>query len=284
MKKLIISAVLLLASCIPASAQLDTTTIPILPQWLVVINSWGTPACYLTSAIGVANSLLTITVSHGSFNCLDLSHNPMTQPWQAGALISPFNFKHGTISMRGTSAGLGVHSGISFLGDVSCMSSSTCTTTIPYNEADYSEVKPAIGGLTMVYQNYLLNSGGQSGTATVTDAYVNPHVYTMILDTNQITYIVDGVTTNTFSISPIPDNMNVYISTQMDVISGGVPNPANFPETTTVDYVRVSSSTTVTLDSTGAVPIANANLFDEEFNEGNKIIAQGVTVKGATIQ
>ena len=173
---------------------------------------------------------------------------PARKDWTGGTIYAKsFNFLYGSIEARIKSAGNGVHSGLLWMMASGCQPimyrhSNWCNQTWPNpnNEIDIAEIKPASGGLTTVYQNFLGDAGKwHDGSGRTTDVSRNWHVYRLDWSPSSLVFSIDGVATTTFTTEIPYRPMFPIVSTEFEDGSGGVPNPAAFPQTIQVDYVRV---------------------------------------------
>lgn len=236
-------------SClVQAQSGLDTT------KWTAVDGAWidqpnGDQICNLQSAVTVSDGVLTLTAKHQTVVCPGgIDYGPYRRDWTGGTVYAKsFSFLYGSIEARIKSAGYGVHSGLLWLMGSGCQPimykhSNWCNHTWPNpnNEIDIAEIKPASGGLTTVYQNFLGDTGVWHDSSAITsDVSQNWHVYRLDWSASSLVFSIDGVATTTFD-SEIPSRpMFPIISTEFEDASGGKPNPADFPQTIQVDYVKV---------------------------------------------
>jgi beta-glucanase (GH16 family) len=110
----------------------------------------------------------------------------------------------------------------------------------PNNEIDVAEMKPASGGLTTVYQNFFGDAAKwHDGSGQTTDVSQNWHVYRLDWSASALVFSIDGVATTKFTTEIPYRPMFPIISMEIENGSGGRPDPAAFPQTMQVDYVRV---------------------------------------------
>jgi beta-glucanase (GH16 family) len=223
-------------------------------QWIAVDQGWidlpnGDQICNLQSAVSVANGVLTLTARNQTVKCAGgRDYGPAEKRWSGGTVYTrSFNFLYGSIEARIKSAGYGVHSGLLRMMGSGCQPimyqySNWCDKTWPKpnNEIDIAEIKPGLGGLTTVYQNFFDdNAVWHDGSGTTSDVSRNWHVYRLEWSPASLVFKIDGVATTVFT-SQVPYRpMFPIISTEFEDGSGGKPNPAAFPQTIQVDYVRV---------------------------------------------
>jgi beta-glucanase (GH16 family) len=236
------------ACLLHAQSGLDTA------KWVAVDGGWidkpnGDEVCNLPSAVQVSGGVLTLTAEHRQTQCAGgADYGPADKQWTGGTVYTrSFNFLYGSIEARNQSAGYGVHSGLLWMMGAGCQPvmykhSYWCNHTwpVPNNEIDIAEMKPASGGLTTVYQNFLGDSGKwHDGSATTTDVSKGWHVYRLDWTPTALSFSVDGFVTTRFDREIPYRPMFPIISTEFEDRSGGVPDPSAFPQTIQVDYVRV---------------------------------------------
>jgi hypothetical protein len=252
MKRFLISALLVFPCLSCRRTELDNA------KWVAVDNGWinqpnNDQVCNLPANVSVANGLLTLTARHQTVTCAGgVNYGPAVKHWTGGTIYAKsFNFLYGSIEARIKSAGYGVHSGLLWMMGSGCQSimyqhSGWCNGTWPNpnNEIDIAEIKPGVSGnLTTVYQNFFDDhSAWHDGNGTTTDVSRNWHVYRLDWSSSALIFKIDGVATTTFTTN-IPYRAQFpIISTEFENASGGVPDPATFPQTIQVDYVRVWNS------------------------------------------
>lgn len=122
------------------------------------------------------------------------------------------------------------------------------------NELDLTEVQSGAG--TQPFQNSFDSSTAVESTCrpTVTDVTANYHIYTFTWTPTSITWLVDGSQTCQFTTStlipkqPMMLIMNVAVGGSL----GGTVNNGTLPQSTTVDYMRVTQN--------------GVTVFDDEFS------------------
>ena len=83
-------------------------------------------------------------------------------------------------------------------------------------------------------------SGNPGCSATTSDVSANWHTYSLIWAAGSLTWQIDGSTTCTVT-SAVPSHpMFLLINTAMGGIGGGTINPSTLPQSSSIDYVRVS--------------------------------------------
>ncbi len=241
---------LVVFSCLLVHAQsgLDTT------KWGVVDGAWidrpnRDQICNLASAVAVADGVLTLTAQHETVLCKGgVDYGPSKKEWTGGTIYAKsFNFLYGSIEARIKSAGWGVHSGLLWMMGSGCQPilyqhSYWCNHTWPNpnNEIDIAEIKPKPGGLTTVYQNFFGDSAKwHDGNGKTTDVSQNWHVYRLDWSASELVFSIDGVATTKFNMEIPYRPMFPIVSTEFENDAAGAPDPAAFPQTIQVDYVRV---------------------------------------------
>jgi len=240
---------LLSFSClVHAQSGLDTS------KWAAVDGGWidkpnADQICNLASAVSVSGGVLTLTARRQTVVCKGgIDYGPAKREWTGGSIYAKsFNFLYGSIEARVKSAGYGVHAGPLWMMGSGCQPimyqhSNWCNHTWPNpnNEIDIAEMKPASGGLTTVYQNFFGDSAKwHDGSGKTTDVSKNWHVYRLDWSPSSLVFSIDGVATTKFTTEIPYRPMFPIISTEFEDGSGGRPDPAAFPQTIQVDYVRV---------------------------------------------
>jgi beta-glucanase (GH16 family) len=227
---------------------LDTT------KWVAVDNQWinkpnNDQICNLSSAVSVSGGILTLTARRQTVTCKGgIDYGPASKDWTGGTVYArSFHFLYGSIEARIKSAGVGVHSGLLWTMGSGCQAimyqhSYWCNHTWPNpnNEIDIAEMKPGVShDLTTVYQNFLDDGHTwHNGSGSTTDVSQNWHVYRLEWSASSLVFKIDGVATTTFKTNIPYVPMFPIISMEVEP-TGGVGDPATFPQTIRVDYVRV---------------------------------------------
>ena len=211
-----------------------------------------------------------------------------------------FNFLYGTLDVRAKMPGQNTWPAIWLLGN-DCQTSNvtsadnigTCNWDAPGSEeVDMAEF---LGGTSKTGVNEQIHStvlGNPGCSATVTDASLNYHVYTLVWTPTSIVWKIDGVTTCTQNVSishPLFLMMNTALTS-----TGSVSSQQNM----SVDYVRVTPYSSGTADT--QTPSAPTNLMatpasstqinltwtastDNVGVTGYNIYVNGATTKTATV-
>jgi beta-glucanase (GH16 family) len=272
MKRFLIPVLFVLACSSCRQSRFDTA------KWVAVDSGWinqpnNDEICNLPANVSVANGLLTLTARHQTVTCAGgVNYGPAMKHWTGGTIYAKsFSFLYGSIEARIKSAGYGVHSGLLWMMGSGCQSmmyqySGWCNGTWPNpnNEIDIAEIKPGVSGnLTTVYQNFFDDhSTWHDGNGTTTDVSQNWHVYRLEWSPSVLVFKIDGVATTTFTTN-IPYRAQCpIISTEFENGSGGVPDPAKFPQTIQVDYVRAWNA-------------AGDLIFSDDFDNPTTVSARG---------
>jgi len=270
MRRLIVFAVL---CCGLYTAQVQSQTNLDKTKWTAVDGGWIDEPnhdliCNLPGNVSAAGGILTLTAKSvpSGVSCRGgVDYGPAKRYFTGGTIYTTsFNFKYGKISARIKSAGYGVHSGLLWMMGSGCQSimykhSYWCNHTWPNpnNEIDIAEIKPAFEpSLTVVSQNLFNADGWQVGFGKTTNVQTNWHVYTLIWTPNSLKFQIDGVTTTKMTKGVPSREMFPIISEEVEIEKDGrgAPDPATFPQTIKVDYVRV-------WDTKGKM------IFDDEFDD-----------------
>lgn len=222
------------------------------PEW-VAMNRHGDYSnselqCYLPANVSIANSLLSIVSQVQTQTCGDSTHAPSQWNYTSGMVQwKSFNFTYGTVEFRAKMAGgQGPWPAVWMLG-ANCQASNvltadnvgTCNWPQPgSDEIDITEIKNA--DQKTVWQNVISGSSGfQSCTPTTTDVSQNWHTYDLIWAPGSLTWQIDGTTTCHISNS-IP-SMPMFLIINTAIGGGGGPvNSSTLPQTTAVDYVKIT--------------------------------------------
>jgi beta-glucanase (GH16 family) len=160
------------------------------------------------------------------------------------------SFTYGTVSVRAKfSGGQGTWPAIWLLGS-ECQSPTWLQNNCPWpapgsNEVDIAEILQS--NLTAV--NEQIHTEDSSGTwespgctAAASDVSQNWHVYTLIWAPGSLTWQIDGVQTCQIT-SYVPTTpMFLIINTAVGGVGGGTVKNSTLPQTTQIDYVRVTPS------------------------------------------
>lgn len=228
---------------------------------------------YQPTQCTVSGGMLHLTAqSNGGVTCNDFNldgsvrHTFSTTYDSCMVQTKSFNFQFGTVEFRvlSTNPGLGTWPGSLWLEGANCQTANVFTAdntasngglgncnwpTVGSEEIDPCEIKSSDAQPnTQVWQNTFSSTGVSSpefsSQTPWSDPTVNWHVCKIVWNTDSVTWFVDGVQTRQILKSngaPVPQGplfllINVAIGGQ----GSSSPNPATFPQTMQIDYVRVS--------------------------------------------
>jgi beta-glucanase (GH16 family) len=178
---------------------------------------------------------------------------------------STFNFQFGTLEFRvlSTNPGLGTWPGSLWLEGANCQAANVKTAdntaangglgtcnwpTLGSEEIDICEIKSSDPvPNTQTWQNTFSSTVPIiefSSQASWSDPSVNFHTCKIVWTATSVTWFIDGVQTRQILKSngdPIPQGP-LFLLINVAVGGGGssTPNPANFPQTMQIDYVRIT--------------------------------------------
>jgi beta-glucanase (GH16 family) len=208
-------------------------------------------ACYTPANVSVTGGNLEILSRVEAKTCGDAVHAAASWNYTSGMVQwSAFKFTYGTVEIRAKMAGgQGTWPALWLLGS-DCQASNvgsadntgTCNWPQPgSDEIDITEIK--LGALTTVHQNVISGSSTfYSCTPTTSDVSANWHVYQLVWTPTSLVWKIDGATTCTKSSPgvPIPSHpMFLMINTAIGGQGGTIVN-STFPQTLTVDYVKLT--------------------------------------------
>ena len=270
-------------------------------DWLV-LNNFYVPAftaCYSGTDASESGGFLTLTQESGSFTC----QSTTGVPYQVGGIVSSsFSFTYGVVRARIKfgSNGNTLWSAVWMEGGASGSSAypPTCIATLlagtghPFQncvssaqtnyEIDIAEDGSNDNNIT----NSLLlwQSGSQiAGGQTITSSNFSPssfgyHVYELDWYPNLLVFKIDGVVLSTMTKTVSVPEFLILDNETFNL-------PTSFPNTTSVDWIRVCSDPNAACNEGDATMI-----FDDEFNAGVTPPAtvnntkQGVTLQGIAAQ
>jgi beta-glucanase (GH16 family) len=208
--------------------------------------------CYSPQNVTVTGGVLQEMAEVGSVsNCYCPPQSTNSCGYVSGAVQwSSLSFTYGTVSVRAKLAGgQGTWPAIWLLGS-DCQSptwlQNNCSWPAPgSNEIDVAEILQS--NLTAV--NEQIHTENSSGTfespgctATTSDVSQNWHVYTLIWAPGSLTWEIDGVQTCQIT-SYVPTTpMFLIINTAVGGAGAGTVQNSTLPQTTEIDYVRVTSN------------------------------------------
>jgi beta-glucanase (GH16 family) len=221
---------------------LDTT------QWVALARggdaSNGEAQCYVPTNATLADGFLNLTSQYDPSGCSTVGTN--YQYSSSMVQWSSFNFLYGTLEARIKFAGgQGTWPALWLLG-ANCQQTNITTAenvgtcSWPNPGSDEIDVAEILNSRTTVVNQQIHSSLGNPGcNAQVSDVSENLHTYILAWVPGKLTFQIDGVTTCTLT-QAVPSNpMFLMINTALGG-QGGPIEPGTLPQTTYVDYVRVS--------------------------------------------
>jgi len=225
------------------------------PYW-VVLNRQGDYTndeleCYLPANVTQTSSGLVETAEVENYTCGDTTNTPYVHNYTSGAIgWSTLNYTYGTLEAKAEMAGgTGTWPAIWLLG-YECENgwnlnaqSNPATCNWPANgsnEIDITEIKG--GDFTQPYENVVSPAGNWiTCQPTVSNVTTNFHVYGFTWSSSALTWYIDGVQTCKVANSAyIPSTaMFLIINVAVGGSGGGSPNNSTFPQSSTIQYVKV---------------------------------------------
>ena len=228
---------------------------------------------YTPAQCTVSGGMLNLTAKpNGGLQCNDFNldgsvrHTFSTTYDSCMVQSTSFNFQFGTLEFRvlSTNPGLGTWPGALWLEGGNCQAANVDTAdneavngglgtcnwpNVGSEEIDPCEIKSSDAQPnTQVWQNTFSSTGVASpefsSQTPWSDPRVNFHTCKIVWNTNSVTWFVDGVQTRQILKSngdPVPQGpLFILINVAIGGQGSSPPNPANFPQTLQIDYVRVS--------------------------------------------
>ena len=225
------------------------------PYW-VVLDRQGDYTndeleCYLPANVTQTSNGLVETAEVQKYTCGDSTNSPYSHNYTSGAVgWSTLNYTYGTFEAKAEMAGgTGTWPAIWLLG-YECENgwnqnaqSNPATCNWPAtgsNEIDIVEIKAA--DFTHPWENVIDPAGSWiTCQPTVSNVTTNFHVYDFTWSSSALTWYIDGVqtckVTNSAYIPSTP--MFLIINVAVGGGGGGTPNNSTFPQSSTVQYVKV---------------------------------------------
>lgn len=199
------------------------------------------------SQVSIADSILTFTQEENTqtYQGGANQNGPATLPLIGGTMFwNKMQLLYGTVEVRGKLGGTGSHTTF-WLFDAavrpSLYQSNPSALAYVAQEVDIAEAMPAIyGDTTTIRQNVLSVTGEPNSvnTTTVTDYSQDFHTYKVVWTPTSVTFFVDGVQTNQVT-TIVPNRPLIFVVDVEQTDSGSGPtDPANFPQTVQIDYVK----------------------------------------------
>lgn len=222
------------------------------PAWIALDRHGdygnGEIQCYLPRNVSVGEGQLRITSRAEDRTCGDAQHAPAGWRHTSGMVqFRSLSFTYGTVEFRARLAGgAGTWPAVWLLG-ADCQASNLegadntgrCSWPAPgSDEIDITEIK--FGNQTTVWQNVISGSSGfQTCTPTVSDVSAGFHVYQLVWAPGSLRWTVDGQTTCSFTRQVPSTPMFLILNTAIGG-AGGPVNDSDLPQSTLVDYVRIT--------------------------------------------
>lgn len=203
--------------------------------------------CYLPANVTLSGGDLLIASKVQTEMCGDATHPTTSWKYTSGMVQwSTFNFTYGTLEFRAKIAGgTGTWPALWLLG-AKCQVSNVTTAdnvgtcdwpNVGSDEIDVTEILYSNPG----FVNQQIHSGSNNNgcSAATTDVSKNWHVYRLVWTAASLVWMIDGVQTCKIT-SGIPSTpMFLIINTALGNAAGAVTD-STLPQTTSVDYVRVT--------------------------------------------
>ena len=192
--------------------------------------------CFLPANVTEAGGYLGETVKVDS-SCAGFSYT-------SGAIqMRSYSFTYGRVDVRAKFAGgTGPWPAIWLLG-ANCqpwrMYVNQCAWPQPgSDEIDIAEILNS--NHTVVHEQIHATAAAPSCDVRTTDVSLNWHVYTLIWAPGKLTFEIDGAVTCTMTQAVPSHPMFLIINTSLGGTGGGTVVNSTLPQTTLVDYVRVT--------------------------------------------
>ncbi|HYA95499.1 MAG TPA: family 16 glycosylhydrolase, partial [Terriglobales bacterium] len=205
--------------------------------------------CYLPANVTQNSSGLVETAEVQTYTCGDSTHTPYSHSYTSGAIgWATFNYTYGTIEVRAQMAGgVGPWPAIWLLG-YECENgwnlngqSNPATCNWPQPGSDEIDFVEIYGGQPTTVEEHVITASYDQGCApSASNVNANWHVYDMVWSAGSLVWEIDGGTTCSIQQSWVPDSaMFLIINVAVGGTSGGTPNNSTFPQSTTVEYVKI---------------------------------------------
>jgi len=231
------------------------------------------------ATIDNVNGYLLITGDVTTNTCSDknlngtLRNGPFTLPYTGAEMFTTsFNFTYGTVEYRAKFPIVHGSWPIIWMLGVPCQSTYPFTTdnvgacnwnVPPSDELDITEY------ISGVYGTGIHSSNGSNACAPSGDSVPTWHVYQLVWSAGSAIWKRDGATVCTITTAVPSTPMFIIIDFLMSSTAGSV-TPSDFPQTFTIDYLKVTQGSTV--------------IFDDEFNPVSGTSASGsITATGKVV-
>ncbi len=214
--------------------------------------------CNVPGQVNVGSGFLTITTVAQTTKCGDFNPNgtvrtsPSNWPYATGDVQwSKFNFKYGTVTIRGRmpAFGTGLWPAFWLLGS-NCQATNPYTGdtgvgscpnpgSVGYSEIDFPECYGGTSGNWCQFHvaNPSFSMGG--GCDAVFPLDTNYHIFSTTWTANKVSVAIDGSTVSTCNTAMTYGPMFLIMQIQTGG-AGGTPNNATLPASMGVDYVKVT--------------------------------------------
>ncbi len=191
-----------------------------------------------------------VTENAGLLNILTKADTSCAGYNYTSGMIQPtnFNFLYGTVEFRAKFAGgAGPWPAVWLLG-ANCQQSNitsannTPPCAWPQPGSDEIDIAEIVAGNKGNVNEFVFMSAGNGGcSTTTTDTSQNWHTYQLIWAPGHLTWKIDGVTTCTDNTHVPSHPMFPIINTAVGGNGGGTVQPNTLPQTTNIDYIKISS-------------------------------------------
>jgi beta-glucanase (GH16 family) len=198
--------------------------------------------CYKPDNASVTGGNLVILTKVDS-SCAGYSYTSAMVQWKS------FNFLYGYVEVRAKLAGgTGPWPAIWMLG-WNCQQSNVTDPNIcpwPQPGSDEVDIAEILGSNHNNVNRQIFSSNGNASCtpAFVSDVSQNWHTYGLTWSAGKVVWTVDGASSCTITGASVPSNpMFLMINTAIGGFGGGTINAATLPQSSFIDYVRVTQGT-----------------------------------------
>jgi hypothetical protein len=241
--------------------SIDTTLWNVMNEHSDVTNNEAD--CYAPANVAVSGGYLNETAMAQSASCLNAMGAPagpaggmLSEMYTSGAIqMKSFSFLHGTVEVRAKFAGGTTWPAIWMLGAY-CQyptwlygvnshgsGSDPCMWHNPgSDEIDIAEI---FSGASTVNETIQGDNGCQPTPPMGTPQ--DWHVYTLNWTSASVEWLIDGVSQCMLTQNVPAHPMFLIINTTVGGAGGGTPDPSTLPQTTSIDYVHVTTNDVATM-------------------------------------
>lgn len=204
-------------------------------------TSNGEPECYFPANVSESGGYLHETVKAQSAACPDGG----TVSYVSGAVqMKTFNFLYGTVEFRVQFAGgTGPWPAVWLLG-ADCQQPTWLSNNCPWPNpgSDEIDIAEVLGSRHGTVNEEIHSSLGSPGCGPVVSPPVDQafHVYRLVWKAGSLTFLIDGTTFCTLT-QAVPSHPMFLIMNLAVGGAGGTIDDTTLPQTTLIDYVRVTS-------------------------------------------